>query len=223
MTATPPLVQEFPAPPRHMRASIDQLKASEGWTERERAVTDPRTVDRPWDPASLPPKARRRLWPWLDDVAAWVNHEYGWQTARVIPACWPRHPHLIHELAVLACLRVIAADATGPQPLEEWHRYVLPGFCERMAERIGPVGCPPGRHTDWPARSRYREFTSVEALDTRNRLFEADAPPDGDTEAPPPAGAAAPAASPVWPQAAAGGQRPALRAVRDPDTTEGDR
>lgn len=91
---------------------------------------------------------------------------------------------------------------------------MLPGFCERMAERIGPVGCPPGRHTDWPARSRYLEFTSVEAVDTRNRLFEADAPPDGDTEA-------APAASPVWPQAAACGQRPALRAVRDPDTTEG--
>ena len=72
MTARP-LLLRFPAPPQDVRESIDQLKASEGWTERDRAVLDPRTLDRPWDPASLPSRVRAQLWPWLDDVAGWVN------------------------------------------------------------------------------------------------------------------------------------------------------
>jgi len=224
MTARP-LLLRFPAPPQVVRESIDQLKASEGWAERDRAVLDPRTLDRPWDPASLPSRIRTQLWPWLDDVAGWVNHEYGWQTARTIPACWPQHPHLVYELAVLACLRVLAADATGPQPMEEWHRYVLPGFCERMAERIGGVGCPPGRHTEWPARSRHVEFTSPAAVDLRNQLFEADDASAEDTDSALPA--AAPASTgrpppPVERRAAASGQQPGLRAVPDPDPTEGD-
>lgn len=207
------LLQPFPPPPRAVRQSIDQLAASQEWTERERADLDPKTLDRPWEPAGCPPRLRLQLWGWLDDVAAWINHEYGWQTARAIPSCWPRHPHLVHELAVVACLRLAAADATDPQLLEEWHRYVLPGFCERMTDRLGGVGCAPGKHTDWPARSRHVEFTSPQALDARNQLFEADAaadtpPPDRPPPPPPPPDPA---------RAAVGGLRRGLAVVPDPD------
>lgn len=213
---SPRLLVAFPAPPREVQYALDSLTASANWTEAQRASMDPRSLDRPWDPSGCQPGLRAALWPWLDQVAAWVNHEYAWQSARVIPACWPRHPHLVHELAVLACLRAAACDATGPHALEEWHRYALPGFSERIADRIGPVACPPGRHTDWPASSRYLEFTA--AADHRNQLFEADAPFDHAEAAPPPP----PTPGPPPRRPHPGGQRSALRAVPDPELTEGD-
>jgi hypothetical protein len=36
--------------------------------------------------------------------------------------------------------------AVTPDPLEEWYRYALPTFLDRIAQRIGPTGCPPGKH-----------------------------------------------------------------------------
>lgn len=165
------LVRPFPPPPRLVSHALDRL------ADPDAATRDPagwRVLDRPWDPAGCSPQLRARLWPWLDDVAAWLNHDYAWQTVHTIPGCWPAHPHLVHELAVLACLRAAAADAPGPQPLEDWHRYALPGFCQRMTDRLGP-GCPPGRHTDWPARSWYAQFTDPPALALRHRQFTADA------------------------------------------------
>jgi hypothetical protein len=27
----------------------------------------------------------------------WLNHEYVWDVADVIPPCWPQHSHLVHE------------------------------------------------------------------------------------------------------------------------------
>lgn len=164
------LLCPFPQPPRLVRHALDELSSPE---RADRDLAGWRVLDRPWDPAGCSPLLRTQLWPWLDDVATWINHEYGWQTAHVIPACWPRHPHLVHELAVLACLRAAAADAPGPHSLEDWHRYALPGFCQRMADRLG-LGCPPGRHTDWPARSRQTEYSSPTAVEARNERFEAD-------------------------------------------------
>ena len=58
--------------------------------------------------------------------------------------------------------------------MEEWHRYALPAFHARMADRLG-VGCPPGRHLDWPARSWAGEYDSVEAVEARRDLFACDA------------------------------------------------
>lgn len=168
--SAPELVRAFPPPPRWVRHALEQLRQAES------AGIEPaglQLLDRPWDPATCSPHVRRELWPWLDDVAAWLNRTYAWQTAHAIPSCWPAHPHLVLELAVLACLRVAAADATGPHALEEWHRYALPGFGQRMSERLG-IGCPPGRHVDWPARSWDVEFTSSSAVDARHRMFEAD-------------------------------------------------
>ncbi|WP_241037784.1 hypothetical protein [Blastococcus litoris] len=167
---SPELAVPFPPPPRWVRHALEHLRQAE---DAGLEPTGLQLLDRPWDPASCSRHVRQQLWPWLDDVAAWLNHTYAWQTTSALPACWPAHPHLVHELAVLACLRVAAADATGPQALEEWHRYALPGFTARMRERLG-VGCPPGRHLDWPARSWAVEFDSPQATEARRTLFDGD-------------------------------------------------
>ncbi len=160
----------FPPPPREIRRAFEQLR------QAEVAGLEPaglRLLDRPWDPATCSPHVRTRLWPWLDAVAAWLNRSYAWQSTQAIPSCWPAHPHLLHELAVLACLRATAADAAAPHALEEWHRYALPAFHARLAERLG-IGCPPGRHTDWPARSRAADYDNPHAAAERQRMFDAD-------------------------------------------------
>lgn len=173
------LAVRFPPPPREIRRALEQLR------QAEEAGLEPaglRLLDRPWDPATCSAQVRTRLWPWLDDVAAWLNHSYAWETTQAIPSCWPAHPHLVHELAVLACLRATAADAAAPHALEEWHRYALPAFHARLTERLG-IGCPPGRHTDWPARSWAAEYTSPQATAARQALFDGDlgATPTGHT------------------------------------------
>ncbi|SDG04677.1 hypothetical protein SAMN05660662_0133 [Blastococcus aurantiacus] len=169
MTA-PDTAIRFPTPPREIRRAFEQLGKAE---EAGLAPTAVHLLDRPWDPATCSTHVRAQLWPWLDEVAAWLNYAYAWQTVHTVPSCWPAHPHLVHELAVLACLRVTAAGATGPHPLEEWHRYALPAFHARMAERLG-IGCPPGRHTDWPARSWAADYSNTQATAWRRALFDSD-------------------------------------------------
>jgi hypothetical protein len=164
------LVLPFPAPPQSVRTALQHLQQAED------AGLEPsglQLLHRPWDPAACPPQLRAQLWPWLDDVAGWLNQAYAWQTASAVPSCWPAHPYLVAELAVLACLRVVAGDATTPHAMEEWHRYALPAFSTRMAERLG-IGCPPGRHTDWPARSWVAEYDSLSAAEARRDLFDGD-------------------------------------------------
>ena len=164
------LTPSFPRPPRWVRHALEMLR------QAELSGLEPSAyglLDRPWEPASCATHVRRELWPWLDDVAGWLNHSYAWQTAHMVPACWPAHPAIAHELAVLACLRAAAADATVPHPLEEWHRNALPGFLARMTERQG-LGCPPGRHVDWPARSWDADYRSAAAIAERRRLFDTD-------------------------------------------------
>jgi hypothetical protein len=165
-----PLVLPFPKPPQELRRALEQLRLAE---DAGLEPTGLPLLDRPWDPASCSPSVRQQLWPWLDDVAAWLNHTYAWQTTHAIPSCWPTHPHLVQELAVLACLRITAAAALTPHGLEEWHRYALPTFHARMSERLG-TGCPPGRHTDWPARSRAADYDSQKATEARRALFDGD-------------------------------------------------
>ncbi len=168
---TAPLVVPFPAPPQSVRTALEHLRQAED------AGLDPaglRLLDRPWDPAGCTPALRAQLWPWLEAVTGWLNHTYAWQTVHVIPSCWPAHPHLVAELAVLACLRVTAGDAATAAPMEEWHRYALPAFHARTAERLS-VGCPPGRHLDWPARSWAAEYDGVAAARARRDLFAGDA------------------------------------------------
>ena len=165
-----PLAVPFPKPPPEVRRALEQLRVAE---DADLELTGLPLLDRPWDPATCSPAVRQQLWPWLDDVAAWLNHTYAWQTSHAIPSCWPTHPHLVQELAVLACLRFTAATALVPHGLEEWHRYALPTFHARMSERLG-TGCPPGRHTDWPARSRAADYDSPKATEARRALFDRD-------------------------------------------------
>ena len=173
------IAAEFPVPDRLVRHAFAQLRVAKSGTHAERAAelgdVRPADLPRPWDPPSCPATLRSRVWVWLDRVSAWINHEYSWQFDRMIPSCWPAHPHIAHELAVVACLRYDAGCALSPDALEDWHRYALPGFLDRMAARLSSNGCPPGRHNDWPGRPRHQDFESAAADQRRWDAFAADA------------------------------------------------
>jgi hypothetical protein len=168
----------FPDPPPLVREAFTQLMTARvGLDDQQGLVGDPDRLPRPWDPPTCPPTLRREVWTWLDDVAAWINREYAWQPERSsIPACWPAHPHIAHELAVLACLRQAAVTDLSPDRLEDWHRYALPTFFERMASRLG-TGCRPGHHAEWPSAGRYRDFDGQTALDSRHWAIREDTDP----------------------------------------------
>jgi hypothetical protein len=169
-----PLVEAFPAPPRLVARAYAKLQVLlTGTEEHIRELGPPELLERPWDPNRCGPATRRQLWDWLDEVAAWVNHEYGWGVDRLIPPCWPAHPPIAHELAVLADQRYTAGQAFHGGGLEEWHRYGLPLFLERMTTRLGPRCVT--RHDEWPAASRYHAFTSPPATSECADRFDADA------------------------------------------------
>jgi hypothetical protein len=84
----------------------------------------------------------------VEAVVVWLVTEYVWEATDTIPACWPQHPHLVHEIAVLADQRRRAGHAFTSDALEEWHRYSLPAFTERMKSRLGSH-CEDG-HQPWP-------------------------------------------------------------------------
>lgn len=158
--AKPPLVLPFPTPGRLVRHAYRELSiAAIGTPEQVKALGDTRRLPRPWDPPSCThPDLRLELWVWLDDVVTWINHEYVWDTDGVIPSCWPEHPHLVHDLAVLADQRRRAGLAHTSDALEDWHRFALPSFLDRMAARL-KSHCESG-HQPWPAGSRHVRHTS---------------------------------------------------------------
>jgi hypothetical protein len=177
----------FPSPGPHVRHAYRELEmASSGTDHQKAALGNLCALPRPWDPPSCPPELRAQVWAWLDQVAQWINHEYIWAPDRFIPSCWPAHPHIAHELAVIADLRRTAGCAFGGDVMEEWHRYALPTFLDRVTARIGTC-CGPAKHDDWPAAGRHREFGSERATQNRNELFSRDlaATSDADTTAPP--------------------------------------
>jgi hypothetical protein len=96
---------------------------------------------------------------------------------QLIPACWPRHPHLANELPVLAFTRWLAEDSLGPESIKDWHRYALPMFLDRMTSRIGESSCRTGKHQDWPAESRYTAFFSDELANDRADVIHIDSHP----------------------------------------------
>ena len=132
------LAEGFPIPGRRVEHAFRELdKALYGSDEEKKALGSPRLLARPWDPPTcVDPKLRSELWQWLDRVVTWLNHEYVWDVSTMIPACWPKHPHLVHEVAVLADLRRRAGQALTGDAMEEWHRYALPAFIERMRQRM---------------------------------------------------------------------------------------
>lgn len=153
------MTRAFPEPGRLVQAAYRELRTAELGTDEERAALGRvETLGRPWDPPTCAPAVRQQVWAWLVEVAAWVNHEYGWNLDRLIPPCWPAHPHLAHELAVLADQRRTAGRMTGSDLLEDWHRYSLPLFADRLVARLGNR-CVTS-HDEWPAAARYRGYTS---------------------------------------------------------------
>ena len=182
------IVQEFPPPTRLLTSAFAELQiARSDDDEARQALGDLSALARPWDPASCPPTLREELWIWLDRVVGWINHEYTWQHDRVIPACWPAHPHIVHDVAVIACLRYSAGHALTADPLEDWHRYALPAFFDRMTARLGGSPCPPGEHKPWPARGRFSDYESEGALRRRMDTYAKDTGRRGNTNPPPPA------------------------------------
>ena len=127
------MLSGFPAPPSQVRQALISLAVVRGGDADAIAeLGDIHDLPRPWDPASCPPLIRQHLWLWCDDVAAWLNRDYAWRPVNLIPACWPRHPHIARELPVLACLRTAAG---GPSP------SVAPRPARRRTSLPAGAGC----------------------------------------------------------------------------------
>ena len=165
------LAAAFPAPSPVLVAMLDELRLAavqppESHAELQRLATLPR----PWDPASCPGDLRSLIYLWLDDVVEWINTEHTWRVDHMIPVCWMQHPHIVHELAAAACSRWEASYAVTPHPLEDWHKYTLPALLDRLTQRIGATGCPPGRHQEHPGASRHALMReSKHEVDRRSR------------------------------------------------------
>ena len=172
----PPLVLPFPPPDgAELKKAYRNLYLSANGTEAEKKrIGNPANLPRPWDPPSCTNSAlRREVWAWLEKFVIWFNHEYVWDhNAGMIPACWPQHPHLVHEIAVFADQRRRAGLDPTSSALEEWHRFGIPGFLERLKTRT-KNSCDE-HHARWPAEARYARGNSEEPAGNRQQLFDAD-------------------------------------------------
>jgi hypothetical protein len=168
------LIKPFPVPGRLVRLAYRELElASDGAQDQLPALRELRELPRPWDPATCEtPQLRQEVWSWLEAVVIWLNHEYVWDVADVIPLCWPQHPHLVHEIAVLADHRRRAGRALTSDALEEWHRYSLPSFKERMKTRLRSH-CQEN-HQAWPAKGRHTRHIAEASRHRRMHAYAAD-------------------------------------------------
>jgi hypothetical protein len=108
----------------------------------------------------------------LEAVVSWLNHEHVWDVADVIPTCWPQHPHLVHEIAVLADQRRRAGQALTSDRLDGWHLHSLPSFTERMRSRLRNR-CQED-HQSWPAKGRYTRHIGEASRRRRMDAYAAD-------------------------------------------------
>ena len=170
-----PLVQPFPRPGPALLLAHHELEVAEnGTAEQRKALRTIADLPRPWSPATCTkPQLRAELWNWLDAVVLWLNHELVFDPADVIPACWPRHAHLVHELTVLADRRRRAERALTSEPLEEWHRYALPAFLDRMHHRVGDH-CADDHPTVWPSAGRFSRHLDEGRATARQKAFASD-------------------------------------------------
>ena len=128
---------------------------------------------RPWEPATCTDALlRAELWAWLDQVVHWVNHEHLWDPSDLIPPCWPQHPHLVHELAVLAVERRQASRTTTPDALQQWQTHTLPTFLTRTHTRLK-------RHCDTdhqptPATTAHARYQAHPQATARKASFDND-------------------------------------------------
>lgn len=171
-----PIILPFPPPDSvELKKAYRNLYLSANGTEADKKrIGNPANLPRPWDPASCTnPALRRELWAWLDKFVIWFNHEYVWDhNAGMIPACWPQHPHLVHEIAVLADQRRRAGLDPTSSALEEWHRFGIPGFLQRLTTRT-KNSCD-DHHSPWPAQGRHDRYTGEAAEGGRRRVLDGD-------------------------------------------------
>lgn len=168
------LIAPFPVPGQLVQFAYRELNlAMNGSDEQKKQIGNPSLLPHPWEPATcLDAELRRQVWRWLEEVVVWLNREYSWDVAGMIPTCWPAHSHLVHEVAVVADQRRRAGLAMTSDALEEWHRYCLPAFTERMRNRL-KAHCD-DEHVAWPGRSRHSQHTSDGDSEDRDGLYIAD-------------------------------------------------
>ena len=172
------LIRPFPWPdgPALITAYNTLVAASTADDATKKKLGDPSKLPRPWDPASCTDRHLRiELWQWLEQFVTWFNHEYVWDhtSGGIIPICWPQHPHLVHEIAVLADQRRRAGLDLTSSTLEDWHRYCVPNFLDRLKARTSSL-CDEG-HASWPAHGRYQRHTGRQATHDRISLYGQDA------------------------------------------------
>lgn len=169
------LARPFPTPGQRMLVAYRELQLAITGTPTQRdALGDPALLPRPWLPGNCTdPALRAELWQWLDDVADWLNHQYVWDPdTGIIPPCWPAHPHLVHELAVLADQRWQAERHPTSDAIEDWHRYNLPMFTDRMRRRLRDH-CTE-THEPTPARPSRARHIHPAAAQARVEAFTGD-------------------------------------------------
>jgi hypothetical protein len=101
-------------------------------------------------------------------VAAWLVSEYVWDVADAIPACWPEHPHLVREVAVVA-------DQRRRSPATRWESGIgknLPAFTERMKARLR--NHREDGHQPWPANGRCTRYMAETSRCAREDHCAAD-------------------------------------------------
>lgn len=137
-------------------------------------------LPRPWDPASCTARSlRQQLWEWLDQFVRWVNEECLWDPGDFIPPCWPQHPHLVHEIAVLAEQRRQAGRTSTAAALEHWQTHTLPAFLSRCHARLRRH-CETG-HEPTPGASAHSRYQALPEVKARNESFEKDLAPAADS------------------------------------------
>jgi hypothetical protein len=174
------IVEPFPQPPGSVVRAwelLQVLRRQDPDEMAEAGVDNSTHLPRPWLPSGCDDELREGVWMWCDAAAAWLNREYTWRPQQMIPPCWPQHPHIANELPVLVFLRWLAEDSLGPEALEEWHRYTVPMFLDRMTNRLGESTCRTGRHQDWPAESRYHNYFADELMNDRADRIHLDTHP----------------------------------------------
>lgn len=166
----------MPGPPGCLITAAGKRRRAARGENQEDSDPELPVGQRPWDPHTYAPELQPELWDWYDRAAAWINEQYTWRTDQVIPACWPQHPHIAHELTVVIYLRW-HADVEGAETLEAWQRQAYPTFCDRMAARLGD-GCRRGKHDRWPGQSRHVDYLNDPQKGLRKAALGTDRQPD---------------------------------------------
>lgn len=145
-------VTAFPEPGHLVQLAYQDLATAATGGPQARLLGALDALPRPWNPSTcVHPRLHAELVDWLNRVVAWLNHDLCWQPADMVPGCWPLHPALVRELALLADRRWAADSALTSDPVEEWHRMTLPALRTRI--HTDAAGCVTG-HRDWPGRAR---------------------------------------------------------------------